>query len=168
MKSSTIVTAIVLTIVLVSGAFAQNSANQVVNLVVSPITRLSITGAPITLTVNNVTAVGSDALASASDASTSYSVTHNSASDLRITAELDQALTSGYTLQIALVPSPSKGTSAGTVDISSATSSSAVSVVTAIPRGADANRGITYTFSALASAGALASTQRTVTLTLTN
>jgi hypothetical protein len=40
--------------------------------------------------------------------------------------------------------------------------------VTAIPRGADANRAITYTFGALASAGALASTQRTVTLTLTN
>jgi len=61
-----------------------------------------------------------------------------------------------------------KGTSAGNVDISNATSGSAVDIVTAINRGADAAQGITYTFSANASAGTLGSTTKTVTLTLTN
>jgi hypothetical protein len=168
MKLSTVISSVALVGLLVSGASAQNSANQTVNLTVSPISRLAIAGSPISLTVSNPVSVGSDALASVTDNSTSYSLTHNSATALRITAALDQALPAGYTLDIALSPSAGKGTGAGTVDISNATAASAVNVVTGIPRGADASRAITYTFSALASAGALASTQRTVTLTLTN
>jgi len=61
-----------------------------------------------------------------------------------------------------------KGTSAGSIDVSSATSGSAVDVVTAISRGADAGQSIGYTFAALASAGTLSSTNKTVTLTITN
>jgi hypothetical protein len=85
---------------------------------------------------------------------------------VKITANLDAALQAGYTLTVNLAST--KGTSAGTVDLSNATSGSAASVVTGVNRGADAGQAITYTFSALASAGMLTSTTRTVTLTLTN
>jgi hypothetical protein len=54
------------------------------------------------------------------------------------------------------------------VDISASTPATAVAVVTNIPKGADAARSITYTFSANASAGVMSSTAKTVTLTLTN
>jgi hypothetical protein len=147
-------------------SFSQATATQTVNLSVSSVQKIAITGAPVTLTITTGTA-GTDALTPVSDATTTYSVTHNSASSLKLTANLDAALPAGYMLQINLAPSATKGTSSGTIDISNATSSSAATVVTAIPKGADASRPITYTFSANASAGALASTAKTVTLTLT-
>jgi len=134
---------------------------------VNSVQKIAITGSPITLTVANGVA-GTDALTPVTDATSTYSVTHNGATALRITANLDAALAAGYQLQIALSPSAGKGTSAGTVDISSTTPATAVSVVTAIPRGADAARTITYTFGALASVGTMTSTAKTVTLTLTN
>jgi hypothetical protein len=100
------------------------------------------------------------------DASTKYSITQNFGATVKVTANLDAALAAGYTLQVALAST--KGTSAGTVDISATTPASAANVVTNIAMGADANQTITYTFGADASAGTLASTNKTVTLTLTN
>jgi hypothetical protein len=148
-------------------SFSQATATQTVNLAVTSVQKIAVSGGAITLTISNGTA-GTDALTPVTDASSTYSITHNSVTPLRITANLDAALASGYQLQINLAPGVGHGTGAGTVDISSATAASAVAVVTAIPRGADAGRTITYTFSANASAGILASTVKTVTLTLTN
>jgi hypothetical protein len=85
---------------------------------------------------------------------------------VKVTANLDAAMAAGYTLQLNLAST--KGTSAGTVDISATTPASASNVVTNIALGADANQAITYTFGANASAGVLASTAKVVTLTLTN
>ncbi len=146
-------------------SFAQASATQNLTLAVNTVYKIATSGNPGALTITTGTA-GTDALTSVSDASTTYSMTQNFGNTVKITANLDAALPSGYTLQINL--GSSKGTSAGTVDISNATSGSALNVVTGVNRGADAGQAITYTFSALASAGTLSSTAKVVTLTLTN
>jgi hypothetical protein len=166
MKKSLIVTALVaLSAFAVEASFAQASATQNLSLAVSPVYKIATSGNPGALTIVDGTA-GTDALSSVSDNSTTYSITQNFANTVKVTANLDAALTSGYTLEIGLASS--KGTSAGTVDISNATSGSALDVVTAIAKGADAGQSITYTFSANASAGVLSSTAKVVTLTLTN
>jgi len=147
-------------------AFAQSaSSTQTLNLTVNAVYEIATSGNPGPMTVTTGTA-GMDALMSVSDASTTYSITQNVANTVKITANLDAALASGYTLQIGLASS--KGTSSGTVDISNATSGAALNVVTGIVTGADANKTNTYTFSALASAGTMSATSKMVTLTLTN
>ncbi len=145
-------------------ASAQNVA-QSVNVTVDAIYKIATSGNPTPLTINAGT-VGSDVLVSATNSLTTYSITQNFGNTVKITAELDAVLPAGYTLSIELASA--KGLSAGPMDISSAISGSAVSVVTQIGIGADANEPITYTFSALASAGELTTTTRIVTLTLTN
>ncbi len=166
-KSLSILIVVTLCAVCAGTSFAQAAATQTVNLAVNSVQKIAISGGAVTLTITNGTA-GSNVLTPVSDASTSYSITHNSSTALRITANLDAALPAGYTLQINLAPGTGMGTSAGTVDISNATAASAVAVVTAIPKGADAGRAVTYTFGAIASAGVLSATVKTVTLTLTN
>lgn len=151
--------------ILIESARAQASATQSLNLAVNTVYKIATSGNPGALTITTGTA-GTDALTSVSDNSTTYSITQNFANTVKVTANLDAALSVGYILQLNLASS--KGTSAGSVDISNATGASAVDVVTAINRGADAGQAITYTFSALASAGTLSSTSKTVTLTLTN
>lgn len=165
MKKSIVITLIAGCAFAVQAAFAQTTATQSVNLTVNTVYKISTSGNPSALTVTTGTA-GTDALTSVSDNSTTYSITQNFGNTVKITANLDAALQAGYSLNISLAST--KGTSAGTVDISNATSASALSVVTGINRGADAGQTIGYTFSALASAGMLTSTTRTVTLTLTN
>ncbi|HAV22083.1 MAG: hypothetical protein A2X67_08355 [Ignavibacteria bacterium GWA2_55_11] len=146
-------------------AFAQATATQSVTLAVNAVYKISTSGNPGALTISNGSA-GSDNLTAVSDNSTTYSITQNFGNTVKITVHMDAALTAGYTLQMNLAST--QGTSLGNVDISNATSGSAVDVVTAIARGADAGQTIGYTFSALASAGTLSSTTKTVTLTLTN
>jgi hypothetical protein len=143
-------------------AIAQVTATQTVTLAVSSVQKLSVSGNPAPLTIGTGTA-GTNSLTSVSDATTTYSETHNNTLPMKITAGIDVALTTGYTLQINLAST--QGTSSGTVDISSATT--AVSVVTAIAKGSDNAKVITYTFSATATAGVLTSGTKTVTLTIT-
>lgn len=164
MKKLTVIIAIVaLSAIAFQAAFAQASANQSVTLAVGSIQKMSVSGNPAPLTISNG-AAGTDALTAVSDNSTTYSETHNGAAPLKITAGIDVALSAGFKLEIALASV--KGTTAGTVDISNATS--AVDVVTGVARGADNGKTITYTFSANASAGELPSTTKTITLTITN
>ena len=165
MIKSIIITFIVGSVFAVQAVLAQSTAIQSVNLTVSTVYKISTSGNPSALTVTTGTA-GTDALTSVSDNSTTYSITQNFGNTVKITANLDAVLQAGYTLNINLAST--KGTSAGTINISNATSASALSVVTGINRGADAAKTISYTFAALASAGMLTSTTRTVTLTLTN
>ncbi len=146
-------------------SFAQASVNQNVTLAVNPIYLMAVSGDPAPLTITTGTA-GSDILTPVSDNSTNYSITQNVAGTVKITAEIDAALAAGYTLEVNLAST--QGTTQGDIDISNATSGSAVDVVNAIALGADANQTIQYTFGALASAGQLAATTRVVTLTLTN
>ena len=161
-KSTAILALVVLGFAFAQNAMAQASANQSLSLAVNAVYKLSTSGNPGAMTISNGTA-GTDALTSVSDASTTYSMTQNSATPAKITAGLNSALAAGYNLSIALLSS--KGTSAGAVDISDGT---AKDVVTAMSKGADAGQGITYVFGANASAGILTTTAKTVTLTLTN
>ncbi len=164
-KSIVVIAFLVLSFAVAQNAMAQSSASQNVTLSVSAVYKIATSGNPGALTVTTGTA-GTNALTSVSDATTNYSITQNYASTVKITANLNSALPAGYTLFINLAST--KGSSAGNVDISATTPSSAASVVTNIALGADANQGITYTFGANASAGTLTSTAKVVTLTLTN
>lgn len=137
------------------------SSTQSLNLTVQQVYKIAATSSVPALTITDGIA-GTNALSTVSDNSTNYSITHNNASKAKITAQLSSAMTAGYVLKVNL--NSTNGTSAGIVDISGAT---AQTVVSGINPGADANQAITYTFDAQASAGALASTARTVTLTLT-
>ena len=150
---------------LLQNAAAQATANQTVSLAVSAVYKIATSGNPGGLTISDGTA-GTNALTTVSDNSTKYSITQNVAGTVKVTANLDAAMSAGYTLQLNLASA--KGTSAGTVDISSTTPGAAVNVVSGIALGADANQTITYTFGANASAGTLTSTNKVVTLTLTN
>ena len=162
MKKSLLILAIA---ALADYAFGQATASQSVSLTVNMVYKISTSGNPAALTVTTGTA-GTDALSSVSDNATTYSITQNFGNTVKISAHMDAALSSGYTFQVNLAST--KGTSGGTMDISNATSGSAVDVVTGINKGADVGQTISYTFSALASAGTLSSTNKTITLTLTN
>ena len=164
-KVLTIAGALILNFVIPQETMAQATANQNVTLAVNAVYKIATSGNPGAMTITTGTA-GTNALTSVSDASTTYSITQNFASTVKITANLDAALPAGYTLQLNLAST--KGTSAGTVDISATTPASASNVVTNVALGADAGQAITYTFGANASAGVLASTAKVVTLTLTN
>jgi hypothetical protein len=164
-KSIVILGVAILSMALVSNVMAQATANQTVSLAVNSVYKIATSGNPGGLTITTGTA-GTNALSTVSDNTTSYSITQNVAGTVKVTANLDAALSAGYTLQLNLASS--KGTSAGTVDISNTTPGAAVNVVTGIAMGADANQTVTYTFGADASAGTLSSTNKVVTLTLTN
>jgi hypothetical protein len=164
-KVITIVGAAVMSFAMVQSAMAQATANQNLNLAVNTVYQIVTSGNPGAMTITTGTA-GDNVLTAVTDASTNYSITQNFASTVKITANLNAALAAGYTLQLNLAST--KGTSAGTVDISATTPATASNVVTNVGLGADANQAITYTFGANASAGVLTSTAKVVTLTLTN
>lgn len=164
-KSIVTLSIMILAAAMFQTASAQATATQNVTLSVSAVYKIATSGNPAPLTITTGTA-GSDNLTSVTDNSTTYSITQNVANTVKITAELNTALPTGYTLELSL--GSTKGTSLGYVDISNATSGSAVNLVTGIARGADANQTVSYRFSATASAGTLSSTTKTVTLTLTN
>jgi len=151
-----------MSLLLIGSAFAQTNVTQNLTLSVGSVYKMTTSGNPGAMAISDGTA-GTDALNAVTDASTSYSITQNFANTVKITAQLNTALAAGYTLTVNLASV--KGTSLGAKDISNAT---AQDVVSNIAIGADANKTITYSFSALASAGTLASTSKTVTLTLTN
>ncbi len=166
MKKTTIILLMsAVSVVLVESVRAQATATQTLTLAVNAVYKIATSGNPSPLTITSGTA-GSDNLTAVTDNSTTYSITQNFGNSVKITASLNSVLPAGYALKLAL--GSTKGTSAGRVDISNATSGSAVNVVTGIQIGADAAQPISYTFSALASAGMLSSTSKTVTLTLTN
>ena len=163
MKKALLMFAIVtLGLFLAGSAFAQATATQNVSLAVNAVYRITTSGDPAPLTITTGTA-GSDNLTPVTDNSTTYSITQNFGNTVKITAGLTTPLASGYTLQINLASA--RGTSLGITDISNGT---AADVVTAINRGADPTKMITYTFSALASSGVMPPTANVVTLTLTN
>jgi hypothetical protein len=162
MKKSIVTFAVaMMSLAMVQSASAQ-TATQALSLSVSKVYRIAITGAATINLAINAGVAGTDALTPVSDATTSYAITQNNSAATKITANLDAVMAKGK-LQINLAST--KGTTAGTVDISNATAASAVNVVTAIALGAESGKAITYTFSANASEG-LFSAAKTVTLTV--
>ena len=152
---------LVLSAGLVQTASAQATATQTVNLSVGAIWRLTVSGNPGALVAAGGVA-GSDTVGTASDLTTSYSLTQNANNAARITAGTGSALPAGLFLVTRLLSG--RAQTAGYVDLSDGTTRN---VITNIPFGADRNNAIEYYFTAVASAGTFAGT-RTVTLTLTN
>jgi hypothetical protein len=155
MKKLTLVLAIcALSTMFIGFAYAQ-TATQTFNLQVDPIYKISASGNPGLMKIT--TAVPGSDPTPVTDATTTYSFTHNNkANGAKITASGSVALASGYVLKVSL-----DGNTA--VDISS---TSAQDAVTSIAAGAYTGKSISYTFSATAAAGPLSSTGETVTFTV--
>lgn len=141
-------------------ALAANTDNQTVTLQVTAINEIAVSGDPAALIVSTATA--GSAPTDATDNSTDYDVTTNE-SNKKITGVLDAAAPANTNLYVALA-APTGASSAGTVELTT----SAADLVTGISTLAESNHTITYTFSASIAAGIVASTTRTVTLTLTD
>ena len=141
---------------------AATTCDQTVSCEVATIQVISVSASPAALIINSATAGFEPD--SATDATTTYSITVNKAS--KITAKINTAMSTDITLTINLASTG--GTSAGDVDISNATTIP-LDVVTGILAGSkDSNKTITYTLSALASAGVVSQRNKTVTLTITD
>jgi hypothetical protein len=154
-RLSTIMAIVVaLSMLFIAGpVMAAETASQTVTIQVTAIDMITVTSGP-TLTFNaaNIEVAGTGQTASyvvgvdsfqITDANTTYSVTTNSASEKKITAHIDSALTAtGLQLNIEL--DTSSGVSSGEKDISSALSGSAQNVVTGLIQEADAGETITY------------------------
>ena len=145
-----------LTITLAASASAQNT--QSVTLAVNAINQIAFTGSP-SLTITTA-AAGSNPT-SVNDASATWAVTTNQ-TGAKITGSIASALPAGITLSVNLA-NPTGATSAGSV----ALGTTAVDLVTGITKLAQGGLGVTYTLSATAAAGVLASTTRVVTYTIT-
>lgn len=146
------------TITLAGSASAQ-TATQSVTLAVNAINQIAFTGSP-SLTITTATA-GSNPT-SVSDASATWAVTTNQ-TGAKITASIASALPAGITLSANLAAPAGGSVSAG----SQALGTTAVDLVTGLTKLAQGGMGVTYTLSATAAAGVLASTSRVVTYTIT-
>ena len=146
---------------LLSNTAKAQTAAQVLTLAVNSTSFFTVSGNPAAMTISTATA-GHNQLVSVTENSTTYSVTHNSHTPKRITVAIDVNLPTGITLQATL--ESGKGVSDGQVTLSTTT----VEAVNSIVHGADKNNMITYTFSALASAGDMPARITNVIYTLTN
>ena len=121
---------------------------------------LAVSGSPGLLRVSNAVA-GSQPIA-VSNSSTTYTDTTPNANRLyNLTARLSAPMPAGVTLS-GTFAAPTGATSLGAI----ALDATARNVVTGIPRRTDATLGITYQLSALANAGVVPNSSRTITLTI--
>jgi hypothetical protein len=160
MKKTLFVTALAVLVLGLAGSTSAQTATQVVNFTVAAFQQISVGPGPIGIDIDAWTGAD-DNLTPATGAST-YSLLQNVGVS-RITAQINSDMPTGTTLEVRLTPGAAKGSSAGYQFLTS----TAVNVVTGIPRGTDNARVIDYRFSANASAGPL-SGNRTVTYTLVN
>ncbi len=166
MKKALVALMIMGLMVLMTQMVSAQAQTQTVNLAVNAISLLSVPAGPVDLTITTGTA-GDINLTSVTAGST-YSWTHNSSTAKKITGQLTTALpASGYSLTVTLSPTAGKGSPVANADL---TNGSTVDLVTAIARGADALRTITYTFGATADAASLTAGQsaNSVVYTLTD
>ena len=147
-------------ILIVSVAFAAESANQIVTFSVSVINEIAVSGNPSAMVVSAATA-GSQPNEVA-DTSTTYSISSNG-SNMKITGAIDTAMPSGVTLKINLA-APTGGSSAGNVSLGVNPSD----LVSGTTKVAESGKAITYKLNAAVSAGVVVSANKTVTLTLTD
>ncbi|MGD9401605.1 MAG: hypothetical protein PVF95_04980 [bacterium] len=150
----------VLVLLALGSALAANTDNQTVTLQVTAINEIAVSGDPAALIVNTATAGAQPD--TATDNSTDYDITTNE-SNKRITGAVDVAVPANTELYIFLV-APTGAASAGDVQLTT----TAADLVTGITTLAESNNTITYKYYASIAAGIVASTTRTVTLTLTD
>jgi hypothetical protein len=140
-----------------STAAAQTTANQTVTFQVDAINQIAFTGSP-SLVINAALA-GSNP--NSVSTGVTWAVTTNQ-SNAKITASVNAAMPASVTLTVDLA-APSGATSAGAQSLGT----TAVDLVTGITQVAQGGLAVTYTLSATAAAGVVASTTRTVTYTIT-
>lgn len=155
----TLVVALVLLMLAGTAAMAANTDQQTVTYEVQAINEISVSGDPAALIVSAATA-GSQPDA-ATDATTTYSITTNQ-SNRKITGAINTAMPANTTLSITLA-APTGGSSAGPVNLTAL----AADLVTGISTLAESAKQISYSFTALTTAGVIASANKTVTLTVT-
>lgn len=161
MKLRNFLVAFILALTVISNSFAQSTATQTLTLEVKPITKIAVSGNPNPMVISDATP-GSD-LASVRDDNTRYSVTTN-LDNMKIVASINDPMPAGTRLMITL--ESLRGTSRGTVDLSSAVSP--VDVVTGIGKGSEVSQPISYVFAANADVPEFAGKSRVITLTVTN
>jgi hypothetical protein len=147
----------VLALLAIGGTAAAQTATQTLTFQVDAINQIAFTGNPSL--VINTAAAGADP--SSVTTAVTWGVTTNQ-SNAKITASLNAALPANVTLTVDLA-APSGATSAGAQSLGT----TSVDLVSAITRVAESALGVTYTLSATAAAGVIASTTRTVTYTIT-
>ena len=158
MKKLVVLLIAVVLVAAFGSAFAANNIPQTITYQVQAINEITVSGNPGAHIVNTATP-GSQPTA-ATDATTSYSITTNN-SNKKITGVLSAAMPSNTLLKLNLT-APTGGSSAGQVTLTA----TAQDLVTAISTLAGSGLSIGYEFSATLSAGIIASSQRTVTLTV--
>lgn len=133
------------------------TATQTLTFQVDAINQIAFAGSP-SLVVSTASAGNEPSVASAA---ATWAVTTNQ-SNAKITASINAALPANVILTVDLA-APSGATSAGAQPLGT----TAVDLVTSLTRVAQGGLGVTYTLSATAAAGVVASTTRTVTYTIT-
>ena len=148
-------TAVIATMVLAGGATAQ-TATSTANYEVTAINEVGVSGSPAAMVID-----AASELDGVTDASTTWSVTTNQ-TGAKVTGEIDAAMPTDLTLNVQLA-APAGATSLGAV----ALSTTAADLVTGITKLEATGLGVTYTLSALPTAGVVAADARTVTFTIT-
>jgi hypothetical protein len=160
MKSVRAVATAALALAVLAHAKQAHAQTQTVTFSVSASSTMSVSGNPAAMNITSIP-LGQPS-ASVTNSATTYSVTTNEA-DKKITAALSAVMPTGVTLSINLV-APSTGVSSGTVVLGT----TAANVVTSIDAVNQSGLTITYTLTALATAGEVASQSRVVTFTVTD
>lgn len=136
---------------------ASGQTSQTVTFQVDPINEISVSGNPGALAIN--TAVAGSAPTPVSNSSTTWAVTTNQ-TGAKVTAAIDVTMPAGITLSLNL----QNPTGATSITVSLGTL--AADAVTGITKLNESGKAVTYTLAATATAGVVASTSRTVTLTM--
>jgi hypothetical protein len=158
MKTVRLFAAAAFALAFVSSIAHAQTATQTVTFSVSAINQITVSGDPSALTLA-AAAPGSDPTP-VTNTATTYSITTNE-SNKKITASIPTAMPAGVTLTVALA-APSGAATTG----AQALSTTAANLVTGISSLNASGLGITYTLSATAAAGTVASQSRVVTFTV--
>jgi hypothetical protein len=140
-----------------AGSASGQTATQVVQFSVNPVSQLAVSGNPAPLVIS--AAVAGQAPASTTGSTTTWAISTNELNQ-KIVASLDQSLPSGLNLEVTLA-APSGASSRGAVPLATA----GADVVTGISTTASSALPITYRLSASVSAAVVSAT-RTVTYTV--
>jgi hypothetical protein len=144
-------------IALVAGSAAAQTATQVVNFRVDPVSHLAVSGNPAPLIVSAAVAGGTPTASTASN--TTYSISTNELNQ-KIVASLNQPLPPGIDLEVTL-GAPAGASSRGAIPLATA----AADLVTGISTTASSALPMTYRLTAAVTASVTSAT-RTVTYTI--
>ena len=136
------------------------TATSSVTYEVQAINEMSLSGDPAALVINAATA--GSAPDDVVNSATTWAITTNEISK-KVTGAIDTDMPAGLTLSVAL-GAPVGGTSAG----AKALTSVATDLVTGLGTVQESGMGVTYTLSATTDAGVVASSNRTLTYTITD